>query len=593
MQIYDIWATLLQDKAAIILILLWIGWGAILLLWTMQSIWGDRLSLLEYISLAMGGWVLPIFLISLLVFVLGLVFNVHLELLNLFVLMFLSAGVATWSINHNKEKPKGKFLLLLFMGVTLLFLILLRLPFITRILLPPYFDSAEHYRIANILIKDYKNAGSGGYFIWPVSSYYHIGYHIILAVMTVTSQMKLDRMMLVFGQIALALVPIPLFFLVRRATRSNMAGLFAVVLGVFGWYMPAHGVNWGKYPALLSLLSVQFSIGILYLLSENERRGYKSRVIPGLAMLGIGVSFLIHVRSIIFIGIAVVAWKLAQGWEHLSQKAKFLFFGLVLLSLAGEIIYIERTSVLNTLLDPYFDDGIWITGAIGALSVFAYLRYRRLVFACLLFIMLLILNLFIPVSNNAFFTLMDRPFIEMTLFIPLSLLGGLGFASFNELSFLRLKLLKGVAVGLFSGLIMIYAFIHYNFYPSDCCEIIGNDDLIALDWMDKNLPQDARILISSAEIKITPFGQSPQNAGSDAGAWIAGLTDRATINLPYTIDFRETGILNRICGQEITHIYVGNSSQSFNPEILEQKPDWYKILLFLPNAKVYQVVGCT
>ncbi len=464
MQIYDIWATLLQDKAAIILILLWIGWGAILLLWTMQSIWGDRLSLLEYISLAMGGWVLPIFLISLLVFVLGLVFNVHLELLNLLVLMFLGAGVATWSINHNKEKPKGKFLLLLFMGVTLLFLILLRLPFITRILLPPYFDSAEHYRIANILIKDYKNAGSGGYFIWPVSSYYHIGYHIILAVMTVTSQMKLDRMMLVFGQIALALVPIPLFFLVRRATRSNMAGLFAVVLGVFGWYMPAHGVNWGKYPALLSLLSVQFSIGILYLLSENERRGYK---------------------------------KLAQGWEHLSQKAKFLFFGLVLLSLAGEIIYIERTSVLNTLLDPYFDDGIWITGAIGALSVFAYLRYRRLVFACLLFIMLLILNLFIPVSNNAFFTLMDRPFIEMTLFIPLSLLGGLGFASFNELSFLRLKLLKGVAVGLFSGLIMIYAFIHYNFYPSDCCEIIGNDDLIALDWMDKNLPQDARILISS------------------------------------------------------------------------------------------------
>src|SRR6266511_3912341 len=108
MQIYDIWITLLQNKAAIILIFLWIGWGAILLLRTMQSIWGDRLNLLEYISLATGGWVLPIFSISLLIFVLGAVFSIHIELLILLVFMFLSTGVAAWSMHRNKVKLKGK-----------------------------------------------------------------------------------------------------------------------------------------------------------------------------------------------------------------------------------------------------------------------------------------------------------------------------------------------------------------------------------------------------------------------------------------------------------------------------------------------------
>ena len=592
MQIYDIWVSLSQDKEALVFTFSWIGWGIVVLLAIMRSIWGGKLSYLEYLSLALGGWVLPIFLLSLLILALGILLGIRFNLLTLLVLIFLSAGVATWTVNRKKNISTFNFLFALLIAALLLFLVLLRLPFLAKTLLPPYFDSAEHYRMANILIKDYENTSLTGSFIWPVSSYYHLGYHIVVAGMTVISQVKLARLILVFGQIILAFAPVPLFYIPWRETRSYMAGLFAVILGTFGWYMPAHAVNWGKYPALLGILTSLFSLNLLYLFNAGNERPLKSRAFVGLIILSIFTSFLIHTRSIVLIGIGLLSWILAQRWERQSKMVRLLFLGLVLIGLTGEIVYVERNGVLNALLDPYLHDGIWITSAISLLTIIAYSKYRRFVFACLLFILLLILSLFIPVSSNTFFTLMDRPFIEMSLFIPLSIMGGLGFASISKLAFFQSKFLKGAVAVLLSGLIMLHAFMKYNFYPSDCCEIVGSDDLFALNWMDKNLPENALILIPSAEIKIAPAGDSPQNAGSDAGVWIAPLIGRSTISLPYNLDFGQTDSLNKICDRKIAYIYAGSTDQSFMPEQLEQKPDWYEIRLFLPNAKVYQVLGC-
>jgi hypothetical protein len=99
-------------------------------------------------------------------------------------------------------------------------------------------------------------------------------------------------------------------------------------------------------------------------------------------------------------------------------------------------------------------------------------------------------------------------------------------------------------------------------------------------------------LIPSAEIKITASGDSPQNAGSDAGVWIMPLTNRSTIGLSYEQDFRQNETLKAICDQRITYIYVSDTDQSFSTEQLEQKLDWYGVILILPKARIYQVLGC-
>ncbi len=592
MQIFDIWAALLQDKEAVIFALAWIGWGSIMLFTILRSIWGNRLGFLESILLAMGGSVLPIFLAVIPIFALGAFLGLHITPVVLLALIFFTAGVALRATRQTQRGAKHVPWLSLLIGGILLLSVSLRLLFVTKILFPSYFDSAEHYRIINILIRDYENASRTANFISPVASYYHLGYHLITAVMTAIAGVNLERMMLVFGQIILAFAPFPLFFIVRRETRSDLAGFFAVFLGIFGWYMPAHAANWGKYPALLGLLTIQFALGILYLVNEQKEKTLKFRADFVLAALSICVSLLIHTRSIILIGIAIVSWKLVEKWEGLSKAVRSLFGGLVLTGLTAEIAYIERTDIFTPLLDPYLHEGIWVTGAVVVLSILACSKHKHIVFTCLLFMLFALSSLFIPVSSNTFFTLLDRPMIEMVLFIPLSILGGTGFASLGELAYPRFQWLKIIAAILVSGFVVFHAFARYSFYPSDCCVLIGNDDLLALDWMDERLPHNARILISSSEIRISPSGQSPQNTGADAGIWIAPLIDRPTVSLPYPSDFRQVDVLNRLCEQKITHIYAGSTNQSFNLEFLSARPDWYKNLLYLPDAQVYQVNGC-
>jgi len=193
-------------------------------------------------------------------------------------------------------------------------------------------------------------------------------------------------------------------------------------------------------------------------------------------------------------------------------------------------------------------------------------------------------------------TLLDRPFVEMILFLPLSLLGGLGLAGLNS----RLQNTQaGIAFAwkkyislFFMGIILINASFKYEVYPSGCCSLVGRDDLVAIDWMDKNLPADAHILTSSTEMRVMATDSFQGTVGSDAGIWVSPLTNRATIPLPYFSDFSQQTTLDSLCSLGVTHIYVGETGLTFDNAKITPHPDWYQVLLSMPKAKVYQVIGC-
>jgi len=204
---------------------------------------------------------------------------------------------------------------------------------------------------------------------------------------------------------------------------------------------------------------------------------------------------------------------------------------------------------------------------------------------------------FIPGYFNL--TLLDRPFVEMILYLPLSLLGGLGLAGLQQyLQHTQTRLgnlhfswgkLAGV---LCIGLVLINALSKYELYPSDCCAIAGPDDLVAIDWMDKNLPADARILVSAVDLIVLASGTAQGYLSGDAGAWITPLTDRATIPRPYNSDLGQRVIFDNLCETQINYIYIGEIGQTFDASQLTAHPDWYKPLLSMPKAGVYQLVGC-
>ncbi len=590
--LFDSWQVLSLDKWPILVILACVSWGMVITVIVLRSITDLNHNLSEYSSLALAGWIVPLFPVSILVFVLAVTFNIRPNLQVAIAGFILSLGLLIWA-NRRAEQNISRGSVLTLVTLLCLFLLstFLHLAFISETPLPPYIDSAQHYLIIQNLVKDFTETNTLKNFIWPVPIYYHLGFHFIAALLVATFQLNIAKLILILGQIIVGSAAIPLFFLVKLETGSDAAGLIAVLLGSFGWYMPSFAVNWGKYPALLSLQTIQFCLSILYLIGKY-RKFFKPHWLIAIGAFSTAVSFIIHTRSIILIGIGFTAWMFAGWWRSQKFKWRILLLGIMSGSLLIESVLINSNSNLRSLFDPYFGSAVWITGSIGLLSILAFKKYPKFSFACLSSIFFLLLGLFIPIPHITDLTLLDRPLVEMILFIPLSLLGGLGYMTLSNLVSARFIGVRMISTFLFVGAIIVHAFMSYNFYPSDCCVIVTQDDSVALDWLDKHTPPTTLVAISSTELRITASSEHPQTAGSDAGVWITPLVNRPTFLLPFSTDFTRSDTLSFLCEHGISDIYIGNKDQSFNRALVEEKPDWYRNLLFLPGAQIFRVIGC-
>jgi len=566
----------------------------------LRMIFCDRLASEDYFALSAAGWMLPLSLASVLWLMLGAWLPGQAVAL-LLVLLTGILSVVLFLRARQEPVPASKailwVLLLLFSAS-----IFLRLAFVSKVIIPLYFDSAQHYFIAKALIRSLASHASP-LLNPPTGTYYHNGFHFLIAWMSTILRADILDAILILGQVIVAALPLSMFSIIKQETKSGAAAIFAVLLAAFGWYMPAYAVNWGKYPALTSLPLITFVMSLAYLFVRYRhtltRRQYLG--LNGILFLGIIVTILFHSRALVVLGILALAWVIATAWQRLARRIRLITFLVILIGIVLIIMFLRTKDVFGLLFDPYWTKGSMVTLVVLVLALFAQWRYPRLAFASILVVLLLFGGLLIPVNVPGYgnLTLLDRPFVEMILYLPLSLLGGAGLAglekSLQDLiarwparRFSSAQYLSSV----FIVLLLVNAFANYNIYPADCCSIVGRDDLVAIDWMDKNLPPEARIAISSTELHVLDTNAPHGAAGGDAGAWITPLTDRVTLPLPYQSDFSQQPIFNTLCKFGAGYLYVGEIGASFNIGSISAYPDRYRILLSMPKAKVYQVTGC-
>jgi len=483
------------------------------------------------------------------------------------------------------ELPKVSLGLFSFFTVSLV----LRLAFLVDLSLPLYFDSATHYSI----IQSMQEFIASGHTVWPVSvtrNYYHLGFHTLAAALGTIFDIPVRDIILLLGQVILSAIPLPVFWLVKQETRSTSAGFLSAMLAGFGWFMPAHALNWGKYPALLGLLTVQsvLVIGWLY-----ARTG-KKRLLFWL-VLGILVSTFAHTRVLVLLIMIFAGWVLAGMWHSSGRHFRVAAGVVLLVGFILEAFLVQSGSLLKLTFDPYIGKGLSVTLTVLLLAIFALRCFPRMAFASLIVVFFTLACLFLPVTLPAYGyqTLLDRPFVEMALYLPLAILGGLGAAGIlgligNRVRWGKMRVL--VTLVLFAP-VVLNIFIHYDFYPSGCCNLVSDDDLIALDWMDENLPGDVVVLVSTTELRVLE-GHQDRRHMADAGVWVLPLTGRRVVPAAYDVDFNSRGVLKRLCRRGVTHIYVGGGKQSFKNRTLRMKKDWYAPALLLPRAKVYNVIGC-
>lgn len=542
------------------LLLAWAAWGGLLVFALLRRRASGRIADEELAILALGGWSLPALLLSLVVLTLRLFLPAAFVTVLSLALMLVSGRWAIRSLWRQVQSAAA------WPALAFLIVLLLRIGFAADLALPPYFDSAEHYRIIQSLLQPALG--------WPASSYYHLGYHVILAAFTALTGADLAQMMMVFGQVVVAALPMPMYLFAKRATGSESAAWFAVLLAGFGWFVPAHAANWGKYPALLGMLIFQFVLGLIVV---GERKW---------ALLAVPLTIFIHTRMAVLMAIALAVWAVAR------RPRWGIGLGLGMLAMLiwryqdfGPLWDAAGKSMLGTILNAYAGlplGPLW--GAYGNLStllsgllaVRAARTFPRLVLGSAL---ALLLGLFLTLIPPAF-PLLDRPLTEMALSLPLAFAGGLGAA----------HLPRKWILGLLIAAVAVHAWTTYSFAPSPCCQLAGTDDLTAMEWLKQNTPPDARVLIASADYSL---GQaSLRGAGTDAGLWVAPLTGRVAVTFPHFSDFRQASIHDQLCYGNIAYLYVGGADMSFNADVILTSPDWYRVVLSLANARIVQVLGC-
>ncbi len=572
---------------AVFSILLVIVWGQFVIRTFLAKLFNGRLTDAESLSLGLAGWILPAAIWALVYVVIVILFGAAAG--KVFSILLLGSSLYFFT-------GKTRKISLPLVGVILLAVIsiILHSAFLQKTTLPSYFDSAEHYRI----IRRISEMVSTGI---PPSApagqpYYHAGYHLAAAALSHFFHIHILDVMLVFGQVVLAILPLSLFFIVRRETGSLAAGLLSVLLAGFGWHMPSHAVNWGKYPALLSLSGIHFVLSLGYALARNpsDDRRAKMALLMG---AGIVASILIHTRSaFVYAGMAL-ALLATVIWRRSPANLQRMMFGLAVCGLAAGIGLINNNPTLAPLLGGYMHGDAWMLVLALAFMPFAIKRHAELSLFIITSQVLFFLALFLPIAPPGFgvLTILDRPYVQMLAYLPLSIMCGLGFSGLLQWIsrlFPRLSLPARLTVFSLFGLIILNASLHHDFYPSDCCQFASRDDLAALTWLDASLPPGATILIASSAFHVTAREPASAQAGADAGIWIPALTSRAVTLLPHPMRFEQEQARNQLCSLHVDHIYVGGMPQSFDETQLASRPEWYRRVFALPQAQVYQVTGC-
>ncbi len=473
------------------------------------------------------------------------------------------------------EKKKISFnhqMIAVVAGVFLLLII--RLAYLRHIILPPYSDSPIHYQIIAGFIDPGAGYDSKLSLKNIFTNYYHFGFHSITAWTALISGLDPLNVIPLLGQLFLVIVPVSVATLTYVATNNFYSALFSGLLAAVGWFMPAFSANWGKYPALtaIAVLPVVLALPWLY----QYRRDRQSSFLFYALVLVIGI-VLIHSRILICLLLVVLCYFLSGKFQF---KERLSLFQSIRLSL---LFVISLWPLLQFFLEFYKGLPVWII--LLVLLPFAFQSHPRMTTGIFFFMFGLWFVDLIPNLLKLNNPLLDRQFLEMLLYIPCSVIGGIGFDGLVRKLEPNQILKWGAVVVLVGG--VMFNFQHHNsFFPDSCCNYFTPDDQLAFQWIQNN--ESTRTLFI-----IPTFSEDGKMYGTDAGIWITPITKIATNKLSFNTKWISGNIFSEICraSEHETYIYAGGNKYSFDKAQLSSE-EWLKPVFQNGAVMIYKVDEC-
>lgn len=476
----------------------------------------------------------------------------------------------------------------------ILLIVTIRLAFLKQLEFPLYYDSAEHYQtIASLQDPTFPQRGSCGVETLDPSCYYHLGFHSLVVVMSqqVGDRFSIAQLILGIGHACLLLFIASLYLLVERLSDHRLhSGMITVIFAGFGWTMPAFAVNWGKYPAIASLA---VSPLVVYWIAASlaPKVKFDGKRIISLCIICLGMA-LLHSRSIIYLFCALCAFALIYYFRNKITQEDSLFF------LYDEILIIWIISILNPnfheAILPYFQGADLILTLLAVfLGIYALqTRHKHLVLAIFAFVIFMAIFSSLPTPNflgnhtGGYF--LDRPFVQLSLFVPLAILAGLGGADIINDLLLRIQAegrRQWIAQLTLIALAIITVCIRppASYRPDLCCIYMRVDDQFVIGWLANHAPKQALVLIAADT--SSPNVRTP----TDAGVWITPLTGIKTEKLDLEYEFSAPENFEQLCRADIEYIFASAVNASFSIAEIEKRKEFYIPTIILPDTRLYQV----
>jgi hypothetical protein len=506
------------------------------------------------------------------------------------------------------------------LSAAFLVILVLRLVQVRSLALPAWVDSPQHVLITRLLMSQGAVPSSYEPVLPVVRFFYHFGFHANTALFSWLSGLEIAEAMLVLGQVIGALCALGAYALTVHLTSSRAAGIAAAILVGLVSYLPAYYVSWGRYTQLagMTVLPATIVMSTMWLTSERRHPGHL--LLAGLLQAGL---FLIHARVSVFAACFLAAFLLTESavllhtrtykavWQQLGRMASLVCFSLILS--APWLVRLATALVSSTQEaaswagDPGYNampSGLLFIRnnrqlfVLAALGILAGLRRSPRSIAIVLLACALVWAVVNPgwagVSST---NLLNNASAVISMFLPLSILGGLAFSWAWEHP-PRLLLRNGShaeavrrKVCIAARLALIAIFVGYALYSGwGMVSVINPDtvlatsqDVAAMEWVRSSTPANAVFLIN------TRYWQLGMYVGTDGGYWIQPLTGRSTLlpTLPYvqgspdyvrrisdlarfvaeTKDVNSAQFLELLEQQGVTHVYLGSRGGPLEPEM--------------------------
>jgi len=423
--------------------------------------------------------------------------------------------------------------------------------------LPLLGDSVHHTTLTQLIMDN------GGLFhSWePYAPYktfsFHFGFHVNSVVFGWATGLNAPQSVLWGGQF-FNLLAVFLMYPLAYRLKGAWAGVITVFVAGLLTQFPAYYVNWGRYPQLMGQTVLMIAAWWTWVTLTNDKispRKWLWLIIGALLISGTVLGYYrmaFHYFAFVVAAVFVVVRTVSdlRNWRHWSVLGITALLTLLLVSiwLSGVAARFLLPAVSNTAQMASQSQAIdvWtqmdqqivripLTQAmiflLGILGVMWWGRRVALpiVWSGVLLILPILKVLSLPGAG-----IIQQFTIETSLYMPVALILGVvvAFIISDWLS------LHWKWSSLFSVIIILLAILRlptliqlldrgYSF--------VGKPDIIAADWIDKNLPSDSFFLINGIV-----YTDGVSSIGGDAGWWLPILTKHGVVIPPQYALLMET-----------------------------------------------------